>query len=1208
MTAASIQSNRRFSHWQNLCVLRVSAMVLFLVAAGSMHAQFPPGSVLSAAATRPGAVDGKAWVYAAWSPASLDLLKGHTLAVYFKPGLPASPSSFTRLELVAPASPSVTALTPLINKGAQLGDAVGDLGPALDALIAAPEVTSAPSLPAKLAAALALSATQPAASAAIHFLAPRFRCVSFALGRAWAGQLPVGVGTLEIRDFNPGAGNDRLVLARFTLNVGAPTPLPAPSAPRMIPPVSSMDDLRAPLVWGESEDLLHRTPLIQGFDVWRMKGSAARQLGLDLRSPTVSELQAAGLRVNLLPIGVPHPLSPADAAVLADPAAALYHDAGPDAPHWQDGEEYAWFIVATDLLGQPGIPSPAGFGVICSSMPPSVPGGLQVANLISASPVAGAKQQNLKVRWTPNSAGKEAVTRYEIYRGSTDLPPIASTNAPPDAWRVAQIVADASLQQYEWIDTSLDALTDPSLYSHGVWYAVRAVRVGACGPVASTLSPPVFATFRRLDAPDSPSGSVDVNCSGVIVLQGANSISPDLTGSKNSKVVHYSVAVTRRDRGVAWTEILVDGNNFSFSAPSPQIHFGEEEDVVNYDIEVPNPDGISPVLQIAVRAGSFWGTVSTYTVESVQQVPALGQRLTAGFTAATYSLEDFGTDPVMAGLPSAKIDSNVVSFNTNGIVVLALTGVWNADDTFMVTATPRTGAAALTRFLGVAHPVNGRFLSVNDPLILTDFTAASLQTYAAIRLLPTHDGPEGPCAHVAFSPGSSVIHPVRIQLNLTPRTRAWRVYRRVDEGSLTLIAQGTASYDPFAAMNSVTAVDDAMPPSGGHVCYFGQVADENGNWSPQAALGCEDLLPKTIPVPLLAAPEASGTANSPSMMLHWFCPPSGVSQFAIILKPVAGKQPIQGLQSPKGARRPIRIVSSKPAAWNSRISLLNAITSLTVSSELLTGPVGSLPADTAIGEGPNFTFSVDVEPGVTYDVQVVAVDSHGNHGHASFAQRFTWKPPQSIVDRNVPWPQRSLPPVKALNPGVSATLLSTNLVFWPQPTNAHAVGIRIGEIPLKRIDALSMLQRQLTPGELGGLFFTPAIPLDAGFEPYLYTDTVSDTPRPTFTGLGAVLYRRQETNANYPVVTGNTVQVSPLVKAIAANVTPGNGTELLDPSIAVVARLAGPNDPGVRITLDLYLIDHHPVISGARYQYWILHFGRNGEPDQTIPAGEVEIP
>jgi len=42
--------------------------------------------------------------------------------------------------------------------------------------------------------------------------------------------------------------------------------------------------------------------------------------------------------------------------------------------------------------------------------------------------------------------------------------------------------------------------------------------------------------------------------------------------------------------------------------------------------------------------------------------------------------------------------------------------------------------------------------------------------------------------------------------------------------------------------------------------------------------------------------------------------------------------------------------------------------------------------------------------------------------------------------------------------------------------------------------------------------------------------------------------------------------------------------------------------------LFVWLIDTQPQISGAGYQYVVVHFGADHEIDQLIPSNEVDVP
>lgn len=44
------------------------------------------------------------------------------------------------------------------------------------------------------------------------------------------------------------------------------------------------------------------------------------------------------------------------------------------------------------------------------------------------------------------------------------------------------------------------------------------------------------------------------------------------------------------------------------------------------------------------------------------------------------------------------------------------------------------------------------------------------------------------------------------------------------------------------------------------------------------------------------------------------------------------------------------------------------------------------------------------------------------------------------------------------------------------------------------------------------------------------------------------------------------------------------------------------------LNLELYLVDTQPVVTGARYRYWLVRFdATTGEPIHTVPAGEITI-
>jgi hypothetical protein len=100
----------------------------------------------------------------------------------------------------------------------------------------------------------------------------------------------------------------------------------------------------------------------------------------------------------------------------------------------------------------------------------------------------------------------------------------------------------------------------------------------------------------------------------------------------------------------------------------------------------------------------------------------------------------------------------------------------------------------------------------------------------------------------------------------------------------------------------------------------------------------------------------------------------------------------------------------------------------------------------------------------------------------------------------------------------------------------------------------------------------------------------------------AVLYRQQVANFFYPTVSGDVVQVSPLIENIFFSGTGPNYTYLNDPFFML--SLAG---SGQNLYFDIVLKDTQPVVVGARYRYSFVRFKDNHEIAEVLPLGEVEV-
>ncbi|MBL9134488.1 MAG: hypothetical protein JNK85_01405 [Verrucomicrobiales bacterium] len=1184
-------------------------------------AQLPLESWLAAATTTRADRDGQAWIVVAWSAARPDVLKGRVLALYTQPGGMADPGSWMRAGLVNVGELTRTTVAQAVARGTALGDDPVALASAIDRLSGRPESAQATTPVDKLVWLVEAAESEAVLATSLELLVPRFHSVRFAAGRGWAVRLPAGPTGIEVRELDPASGEDRFVVARFNVDCGSPTPLKAPAAPQVTQPKSTADHLHVGLVWGAPEALLRRRPLLAGFDLWRVPAAVARQAGWGVRAPGLVELQSQGTRLNDQPIVPSRILSPAEAVAAAqDPSQAMWLDAGPGRAPWRDGDEFAWFVVAIDLAGNQGEPSMAGFGFVCDRMPARIPRHLSAANDFQ-SVETHPRQHVIQLRWDSDDAEDHRPARFEVFRGASELPAIASTNEPPAAWKLADVPVPAQGQKAVWTDATMDPSLDPTLYGRGFWYAVRSVRETQCGPVSSALCPPVFVNIRRFDAPDAPVGELGIQCPRVVVLPPNPNFGIEPLNSPDRSTRHYRVSFRRRDAGVAWVEVTIDsGLEGALPLDSPQLRYGEQQDEVVFDFGLPRLAGVNPVPRVRAVAGSYSGATSEPLVYELPNATGPGELWIARSEVATVvPAEARPDDPIFGRLMTGPFPLAGVSRGAD--LVFWADSPTSTGEVVVQAARPGTPSEGDWRWVANVHPSSanaavGPRLRFVDPEVPAGTDGLHEVVYRAWIVTPSRSGIVFPCGHVARPAGSQVVYPINVGMALPARTKQWRMYRQLDDAPLTLFAEGVGDFPNAGAGAWAEAKDDAIPVGAARLCYFGQAADENGNWSPLGPLGCEDSLAAKMPVPLLAAPEAEGDLVNPVMRLRWFCAPDGLSRFRVILKPVAGPAPSQG-GSPWTSKFPALAVSHpRPVQWFSMMAETKALAGLVVASSFETGFIGEDATGSVLGPGPDFTTILDVAAETVYEVQVAAVDARGNLGAASGIQRFSWRLPRPTADREVPWPQRPLPPVQSTHLLMAAVLLHTNLVIWPANSNSAPVGVRIGRIDLGQRELVGDLLG-LIPGERGGLqlrTFATRSAVEAGkdLESFLFPDTQSLPPREMFRPINVVMYRQQVTNAEFPRVSGDVVQVTPLVRRMAAAaLADGSGFEFLDPALGLTLHLA-PRDPEVNLSrppgVDLHLLDQHPVARGARYRYWLVHFDGKGEPDRTLPAGEVEVP
>jgi len=1165
------------------------------------------------------------WSYLLVGAPDASLVRGKAFAIYGKAGFPTNSTAFTLRGTIFQQS-DVAAINTLLAESTSLNEDVASLGEALDTLLHNIPGIASQSPPQKVATAFQISANDPATAETLWLLSQVHPGLKLALGLSFAEKI-TATTTYEIREVNRATGVVGDVLGRVTVMPGAPQVLPAPGYPFQVTTNAPSDHLRIRLRWG-TPDALRRLSLLQyGFNVWRIPLAPAVAGNYDVTPPTAAQLQANGnfTLVNTAPVmatadfgplpGLNGPDDPADRTTyfFADnngrPVGSAQFGGtntppGYLLPPFNDGDQFYYFITARDILGRDGLASPGGLATACRKIPPAAPTQLQVQNTVAPG---STNESRLLIRWLQNTNLSDVVTQYWIYRWPN--PAMVFTNDPAPSNNVAGVVSQATGTNFAYfLDDGANSPLTPG--PSNFWYSVRAVSQTACGFLFSPNSAPASGVLRQRQAPSATTGELVGSCGiPAVLFQGFNPlVNPSGPDTNNW---NYRVTVTRRDSGIAWALIVI-GDPYGPSAQTfGPLYFPPDGDSISLDYSLPAPGlGGTTNFQATCSVGTYYGLVSS-AVSSITAGPAdPGQITEAVFNSGEILYTALSSrDPLLHALnpQSDCLPPNNVTRDASGTLHMRFDV--GAGQPMLIQYGTNLNSVTFWTDIGVATPdTNGIYSVYLCPCIIGPIPQ--------LRGCTMNLANDGNCdQHVPRAGNSGAIAPILVKFRLTPRTHEYRLYRSVNDGPPTLMAQGGAQFDASNPNYEIVQTDDAMPPGAARLCYFVQTLDENGNGSPLALIGCKNVVPPKPPRPVLSEPAPAGNAANPQVVLNWFCPTSGVYRFEIRITradtPGSGKP--SGLLSPQliplttFKALPFLGITTKPAFYG----LLADRKAVSVFDEWqLTPPVGA-----SFGPGPQFSLTANVAPDVPYEISVAAEDREGNWGDASATWKFVWQPPPTI--QTVPWPARPVPPVRNFDDSPKGS--RTPAAFFPrvhavllQNANAqldehYPVGIRVGDLaPTRNLFA-----------NIGNTNFVQYNINRTGSSKYLNPNNLiftcnapSDPTRNGQSLFPVAIYRQQVTNLNFPRVSGNLTQVTPLMDQIPY--TRSAPTDFITVTIPDLLMAAGTEVDDVSNAIFsgsfLYVRDQQPVILGASYQYFVTRFGTNREVVEIIPAGTVTIP
>jgi hypothetical protein len=1219
--------------------LRLAVFWLLGTLAATTMAQ-PISNLLVTVGTTIQDSSGNNWSYVLVGSPDNGLLLGRQFAVFAKAGNPTAAGTYVQRGIMFQQT-DPKAMNTLLTNSVALKENVEVLTNALATLLHNSLGTLGAMNPGQyVLAAFQAAASNPDTLQMIGLLAHQHPGLVRCLGQGFA-EIITGVTTYEIREINPVTGLSVAVVGRVTIIPGSPTILAAPGAPFQLMTNDPSDHLRIRLRWGTSDAFRRQSLLCLGFNVWRIPLAAAVAENYINIPPTTTQLwqDTNFVQANHSPVMVTKDFSTTSgaggASDLSDHTTYFFsdtagHPQGPmpnfaaavdtnglpapraipadytNNPAFADGSQYYYFITARDVLGQDGYVSPGGLATACRRLTPPAPTNVVVQNTYQMQ--AGNGQQFFTLSWPQDLSTNDQVAEYWIYRWPDPTMVMASDFLSTN-YCVGKVAFIPNSPTNFFQDTGAGAPQSPGLSNY--WYTVRARSqegCPVCDPLLSPHSLPVWGVLRQRVGPAAGAGLLTSSCgTPAVVFQGFSTITTD--SQLNSNNLNYLFVCQRTDPGIAWVQLSATSQAGQVTVLGP-IYFAPGNDTLQVPFAVPALSA-NVLTSVGCVAGSEYGMTSAATQASPNGAPAQNQVGEFQFQAGQIMLTSLTSgNPLVT--PGPCFAATSTKAYPDGTVKLQ----FSVNSTPMLIQVQTNGGWA---DIGVAVPDPNGFYSVFYHSCLL----GALPNFQGCQInLPG----EGSCSqHISAGGPNSPINPIQITIyDVPPRAMEFRLYRTVDGGPKTMIAQGAITNTD--GLMTIVRNDDAIPSSAATLCYYVQFLDMHGNGGPMTFIDCRDVKPATLPQPVLAAPTVLGDASNPQMLLNWFCPTSGISRFELLIQRADGRTPL-GVSSGSLMVSPV----FNPGVFFS--GLLGLPLQVMQFDTALLSPV----TGPGFGPGPQFALTATVVTNVPYVISVAAMDAQGNCGPPSKAQKFVW----AQTNQCMPWPARPLPRVNPfddvapaaniIQPRVAAVLL-TNVATGTWDAN-YPVGIRIGDLsPLENRNGYAdelfniastnalfsyVIINNSSAGSSAGDTYIPgsgtnAVQIPALVDPdtMLFQRLSQNPNRSGESLLPLVLYRQQVTNFYYPKVSGTLVQVSPLLERLASGVQTQTNGSVVTYTITVYDRLigAGGEESGSLSGVFLYLRDQQPVMLGASYQYFAVHLNALREIEEIIPAGTVTIP